>query len=138
MKRFLSLLLCGIMFYGYVYAGGTPVIYKIKLGTPRAMRNAVSTVDTAIPPAIGSGFDMSDFQYAIVDLTFGGTITACTITPLFAASGATVYASGSSVSATQNSRYKIELNGSSDFYIVINTLTGTNPIASISIQGVVE
>jgi putative salt-induced outer membrane protein YdiY len=138
MKKVLWLIVVMVLLgYGISFAAGSSDLYNVKKGPTIEHRDNVLTADTVIP-AVGSGLDMSNYHYAIVDVCLDGTSDSITLTPFFAASGASVYASGTSVTCTYNERLKVEVNGSQDFYVFINAFSGTGEVANIFVTGVTE
>jgi len=90
------------------------------------------TANDTVNPSEGSGMDLSDFRYALVDVVLTGTDNpSWKMTPLFFNKETNQYHDGEPISVTSSGRYKIEVTGSDDFYILLTEKSGTNPEISL-------
>jgi uncharacterized protein YxeA len=133
MKKVLLSILAVMFMAGIAHAD----LYKTKRGPTVLWINNTTSYNTTLPTA-GTGLDMSNYEYALLDVigASNGSAFNATLTPLFTTNG--YIASGSSVSLTQNERYIVDVNGCQDFNIRINSLSGAASPISVYVTGLTE
>ena len=100
-------------------------------------RSAVNSDDSDVP-AIGSGQDLTGFQAVLVDIVLGGTNPEWDITPCFGDSTINAYTKGTKRHVAENSHFKVEVNGCTDFYVLCDGSSGTSPTITVYLRGLIE
>lgn len=133
MKKVLLSILAVMFMAGVAHAE----LYNVKRGPTVLWINNTTSYNTTLPTP-GTGMDMSNYEYAVIDV-FGASNDSAfnaTLTPLYTT--ASKIASGASVSLTQNERYIVDVNGCQDFNIRVNSLSGAASPISVYVTGLTE
>lgn len=110
------------------------------LGPMYLARNAVAASDTANAVA-GSGVDLTQYTYAILDIVLTGSSPTVDVTPQFYNTSAATYIDGavrtvaSTTNATFTQRLVVEVDNSPDTYFKCTAVAGSQPTVSIYVTG---
>lgn len=109
------------------------------------IRSAVTSNDSAVPTTAQTAYNGGAYRYAIVEASIIGTSNmSADLTPLYWDDSSNAYMKGEPRTITasgdagssleQREVYTIPMLGYTDFYVLVDGLTGTNP--SVTVAGI--
>ena len=98
------------------------------------LRQAVVSADAAVPEVAQGVADLTGSPFATLGFKVAGTNPSFTVYPLLWNETLGAYMLGDGAAITANTEMNIAVNGTSDLYLYVSAVSGTNPSMSVTVK----